>query len=207
MVQVLPAQEITLLELSETFGLELTDNEQFFQEWKENLPELTDAEKQSLDEVKRDYIHLSKYPLLEPVVKMVVLSPLLRLAGFYRPPFYIAAEKEVSLSAEDAGILVKGRIDILVFSPQIWVLVIESKRAKFSIEGAIPQALSYMLASPNPQKPTYGFITNGSEFLFLKLTQSETATYAMSYPFSLWRGDDLYNVLRGLKHLRSIILL
>ncbi|MDY7012635.1 MAG: type I restriction enzyme HsdR N-terminal domain-containing protein [Cyanobacteriota bacterium] len=207
MVQVLQAQEITLLDLSETFGLELAENEQFFPEWQDNLPELTDAEQQSLDEVKRDYIHLSQYPLLEPVVKMVVLSPLLRLAGFYRPPFYIAAEKEASISAEDEGVLIKGRIDILVFRPQLWVLVIESKRAKFSLEGAIPQALSYMLASPNGEKLTYGFITNGSEFLFLKLNREETPKYAISYPLSLRRGDDLYEVLRGLKRLREVVML
>ena len=63
---------------------------------------LSDEEKQALDEVKRDYLHLSAYTILEPIVKMVVLSPLLKLAGFYRPPFYLTAEKEVQITSEES---------------------------------------------------------------------------------------------------------
>ena len=96
MVQTIQAQDITLPQSSERFGLERTEDEQFFREWQDDLPELSDFEKQVLDEVKGDFLHLSQYPMLEPIVKMVVLSPLLRLAGFYRPPFYLAAEQEVN---------------------------------------------------------------------------------------------------------------
>ena len=82
MVETIQAQNIILYDLEAKFGLQRIDNKQFFREWQDDLPELTDSEKQALDEVTADYMHLSKYPILEPVVKLVVLSPLLRLAGF-----------------------------------------------------------------------------------------------------------------------------
>ena len=66
MVQTIQAQNISLNELVETFGLERTDDEQFFREWQDDLPELIDSEKQALDEVKADYLHLSRYPIYFP---------------------------------------------------------------------------------------------------------------------------------------------
>ncbi|MEH2092948.1 restriction endonuclease subunit R [Nostoc sp. 'Peltigera membranacea cyanobiont' 213] len=205
MVQILQGKDITLAELIDEFGLQLADDEDFFSEWRHDLPELSDLEKQSLNEVKAEYLHLSKYPILEPVVKMVVLSPLLRLAGFYQPPFYIASEQEVKISSEDEGTIIRGRIDILVLHPPFWVLVIEAKRAEYSLVPAIPQALAYMLADATPAKPVFGFITNGNEFRFIKLTKQGTPRYALSYTLSLNRGDDLHTVVKVLKRLAHLI--
>jgi hypothetical protein len=42
MVQVIQAQEITLDQLTELFSLTITYKDQFFTEWLDNLPELTD---------------------------------------------------------------------------------------------------------------------------------------------------------------------
>lgn len=205
MVQVIQGKDITLAQLIDEFGLQRADNEEFFSEWQQDLPELSDLEKQSLNEIKAEYLHLSKYPILEPVVKMVVLSPLLRLGGFYQPPFYIASEEEVRISSEDEGTIVRGRIDILVFHPPFWVLVIEAKRANYSLVPAIPQALAYMLADATSAKPVFGFVTNGSEFQFIKLTKQDTPKYALSYTLSLNRGDDLDTVVKVLKHLADLI--
>jgi Type I restriction enzyme R protein N terminus (HSDR_N) len=206
MVQLIQAKDVTLAQLSEKFGLERTEEDNFFREWQDDLPELSTLEKQSLNEVKSEYLHLSKYPLLEPIVKMVVLSPLLKVAGFYRPPFYLAAEKEIEITSDDEGTVVRGRIDILVFHPQFWILVIEAKKTEFSLDGAIPQTLGYMLANPSLEKPAFGFITNGSEFQFLKLTKQEKPIYARSYPLSIYRGDDLYRTVSGLKRLAQLVI-
>lgn len=205
MFEVIQAKDITLAELIEQFNLQLADHEEFFSEWRHDLPEFTDLEKQSLNEVKAEYLHLSRYPILEPVVKMVVLSPLLRLAGFYQPPFYIASEQEVEISSLDEGTIIRGRIDILVFHPPFWVLVIEAKRAQYSLEVAIPQALAYMLNNPDTEKPMYGFVTNGREFQFIKLTKQDTPRYALSYTLSLNRGDDLHTVVKVLEYLADLI--
>ncbi|MBD2450943.1 restriction endonuclease subunit R [Nostoc sp. FACHB-152] len=205
MVQVIQGKDITIAQLIDEFGLQLADDEQFFWEWRQNLPELTQLEQQLLDEVKAEYLHLSKYPILKPVVKMVVLSPLLRLAEFYQPPFYIASEQEVEISSEDEGTIVRGRIDILVFHPPLWVLVIEAKRAQYSLVPAIPQALAYMLGNSDTSKPTFGFVTNGQEFKFIKLIKQDKPTYALSHTFSLDRDKDIYTVVKVLKHLANLV--
>ncbi|MGI2908542.1 type I restriction endonuclease [Tolypothrix sp. VBCCA 56010] len=206
MVQVIQAKDITITQLIDQFSLQRSDDEQFFPEWQHDLPELNDLEKQSLNQVKAEYLHLSQYQILEPVVKMVVLSPLLRLAGFYQPPFYIASEEEVEIVSEDEGTIIRGRIDILVFQPLFWVLVVEAKRADYSLEIAIPQALTYMLGNPDSEKPAFGFVTNGREFQFIKLIKQGIPRYALSYTLSLNRGDDLHTVVKSLKRLaRNVI--
>ena len=45
---------------------------------------------------------------------MVVLSPLLSLAVFFRPPFHFKAEALVRIAAKDEGEIVRGKIDVLV---------------------------------------------------------------------------------------------
>jgi hypothetical protein len=85
----------------------------------------------------------------------------------------------------------------------LWLLVIESKRSDFAVTRAIPQALAYMLSNAETVQPTFGMITNGNEFLFLKTCKQE---YANSRLFSLMNPDnELYGVLQVLKQLGSKI--
>ncbi|WP_353933065.1 type I restriction enzyme HsdR N-terminal domain-containing protein [Okeanomitos corallinicola TIOX110] len=138
-------------------------------------------------------------PMLENTVKMVVLAPLLDLAGFYHKPFRIETETGVALEMEDEGTIIRGRIDVLVLKNRLWLLVIESKRSDFAVTRAIPQALAYMLGNEETVLPTFGMITNGNEFLFLKVLEHK---YANSRLFSLVNPDnELYRVLQVLKRL------
>ncbi|NET57586.1 MAG: restriction endonuclease subunit R [Symploca sp. SIO2E6] len=206
MVKTLRAQSISLNDLVEEFGLEFSDDLQYFREWQDDLPELTDLEKQTLEGVKANFRHLSRYPLVEAVVKLVVLAPLLNMAGFYRPPFYLTAEQEVKLESEENGIIVTGRLDLLVFTPQFWILIIETKGAKYSLEEGIPQALAYMLSNPHAEKPTLGFVTNGLDFVFLKLMPDASPKYyAESERFSLYSQNGLCTVLRILKRMAQLV--
>ena len=205
MVTTIQADKINLHDLKTHFGLTRSDDEQFFREWQDNLPELSKEEILVLNDIRKDYFHLAEYPLLEPIVKMVVLSPLLKLAGFYHSPFYLAAEKAVEIVSEDEGTIIKGRLDLLVFTPEFWILVIEAKGAKYSLEVGIPQTLSYMLSNPHPEKPALGFVTNGREFQFLKLIQKDLPKYAMSDLFSLYRSGDLYPILKILKPMANLV--
>ena len=52
------------------------------------------------------------HPLLEEVVKMVVLSSLLELAGFYQSPCEIETETSIAIVAEDDDITVR---EVLMF--------------------------------------------------------------------------------------------
>ena len=205
-VQVIQAEKVTLYDLVKKFNLRLSEDKQFFQEWQEELPELTDGERQRLDRVKESYFNLTMRPMLEDMVKMVVLSPLLDLAGFYLPPFYSQTEESVEIVEKDEEVVIRGKIDVLVLQDRFWVIVIESKRPGLSLEPGIPQALAYMLASPQPEKPLFGLVTNGSNFIFLKLIQQEVPLYGLSDEFTLRRGNDLYTVLGILKQLSQLFI-
>jgi predicted type IV restriction endonuclease len=134
--------------------------------------------------------------LLENAVKLVVLSPLLSLAGFYDELFFLKTEDSIVISIEDKDEIIGGRIDILVLQQQFWLLLIESKQGSFSLVEAIPQALTYMLANPYPDQPVFGLVTNGEDFQFIKLVKQELPIYDLSDKFTLSRREnELYKVL------------
>ncbi|WP_017324905.1 type I restriction endonuclease [Synechococcus sp. PCC 7336] len=208
MVQTISANEVTLRELKQAFGLQQTQDPTFFPEWSEGHAALSEAERLLLDRVKSNFVELMEDPpMLENSVKMVVFAPLLDLAGFYRKPFRIETEASVDVEMEDEGLVIRGRIDVLVLKNRLWLLAIESKRSDFAVTRAIPQALAYMLGNPEMDRPTFGAIANGNEFLFLKATRQPTAKYANSRLFSLLNpNNELYSVLQILKCLgREIV--
>lgn len=206
MVQTISAKDVTLHQLETMFGLQLTEDEDFFHEWQDDLPEITDTEKQALDRVKASYLNLIKYPpMLENTVKMAVLAPVLDLAGFFLSPFHVKSEKPIEIAVEDDGNIIRGQIDVLVIREQLWFMVIEAKKAAFSIEEGLPQILAYMIATPHPQKPVFGMICTGSSFIFIKLILGENPRYATSNLFDVRnRGNDLYYVLRVFKQLARL---
>lgn len=143
MIQSLQSKNVTLSELSDRFGLELTEDEQFFQEWQGDLLEVTAAEKQRLDRVKSSFSNLLRYPpLLENTVKMVVLSPLLDFADVYQKPFHLKSEPSFQITTEDEGTVIRGNVDVLVLCGQLWVMVIEAKRAAVDVDEGRAQLLS-----------------------------------------------------------------
>jgi hypothetical protein len=204
----LQAKEIKLSYLIQDFGLELIEDDQFFSEWQDNLPELSDFQQQQLDQVKAGYLNLQNYDAIaENIVKMTVLDPLLFIGEFYLNPFWVTAEEPIDLISQDEEIIVKGRIDTLILADRLWLMIIEAKRSTYSIEAGLPQILAYMMASPYPELPSYGMITTGSEFIFLKLVKNSIPKYATSNVFNLRnRGNDLYEVLKIMKKLSNTVL-
>jgi hypothetical protein len=200
----IPAKQLFLADIEEKFGLHQTQDNSVFREWQ-SFSEPSAMERQWLDQVRADFLALSKHPLHEEIVKLVVLAPLLSLAGLCRPPFLPNAEAQVELAVADTDEIVRGRVDILVLHQQLWVAVVESKRKGLDVSAALPQALFYMLNNPHAARPTYGLATNGSHFLFIKLIQQSGLHYALSDEFSLRRQqNELYNVLAVLKQLAAI---
>ena len=204
MVQAIAAKDVTLRELKQNLGIQISQDSAFFTEWLDGFIPLGEEDCHLLDRVKANFLELMEDPpMLENTVKMVVLAPLLDLAGFYHKPFRIETETAIALEMKDEGAVIRGRIDVLVIRNQLWLLVIESKRSDFAVTRAIPQALAYMLSNSAALQPTFGMITNGNEFLFLKTSRNE---YANSRLFSLINpNNELYEVLQILKHLGSKI--
>lgn len=205
MVTTIAADKITLYDLEQRFKLQRVENPAFFPEWQRELPELSAVERQRLGRIQAIVANLERRSLLENTVKLAVVGPLLDLAGFFLPPFYISTEDSVEIEATEAGMQVRGRIDVLVLQGQVWVLVVESKRAEFSVKVGIPQVLSYMLAAPCQDRPLYGLVTNGSDFVFLKLQYQEVPCYGRSRQFVLGQDQNLDRVLQILKQLAEIV--
>jgi len=200
MSTIFAAEKLTIYDLEKSFNLTLCDRADFFPEWQNLQTEINAREKEQLDRIKTNYLHLSKRLMLEEMVKMVVMSPLLDIAGFYQEPFYSVAEKSIKISVKDENLTIRGKIDVLVLQDRFWILVIESKQVGVSLQKGIPQALAYMLARPNPSQTVYGMVTNGSNFIFLKLDSQHKPTYALSDEYTLMRhGNDLYEILQILK--------
>jgi hypothetical protein len=205
MAEIIQAKNITLYDLETKFHLQLTEDPEFFPEWHDHLPAVSHQEQQLLDKLKAGYFNLIKYPpMLENTVKMAVLSPLLYLADFYLPPFAVRSEVSVSLSDADEDMVIEGKMDVLVVKEHLWVMVIESKKAYFSVEPGLPQLLSYMLANPNHNSLNFGLVTTGGSFVFVKIA-GNPPRYALSKIFELRNpGNDLYTVLGILKRFREL---
>jgi hypothetical protein len=197
----------TFRQVQEKLGLTLTEDHQFFTEWTAELPTLSEADQARLDQVRQNYLYqISDGILLEETIKMIVLSPLLELAGFYQTPYKFRAEVPVEIEAlGDNDEILRGRIDALVLQEKLWIVLIESKKTTFDLELALPQMLAYMAASPKPEQPLYGMVTNGSSYLFVKILGRQ---YGVSDLFAIrsQHRNNLHEVLRILKHLGRLIV-
>lgn len=198
----------TFSQLQTQFNLQRTTDDQFFTEWLNSDNELTQQEQQVLDAIQQKYVYqLSDNQLGEETIKLIVLSPLLNLAGFFDAPFRFKTETTVQITVDSNDIIYRGRIDALILLETLWVVVIESKETSFSLELALPQTLAYMLGTPKPEKPVFGMVTNGGNFIFVKLQIQEFPQYELSNIFSLLpRRNQLYEVLQILKRLGQIAI-
>ena len=194
----------SLHDVETKLGLRRSPDPDFFKEWQGEFAELVDTEKTTLDRIKQSYLyHVNEGFLSEGTVNLLMVSPLLFLAGFLESPFSLRSEQSVEISDRSGNVTYHGRIDALVLNNNLWIVLIEAKRSSFSFLVAIPQALAYMTASPNADKPTYALVTNGDHFMFVKLQRSQ---YDLSDDFSLFKrsGNELYPVLQILKSFKDL---
>ena len=209
MIQTYPIAKTitTLADLKQRFNLSATDNDQFFTEWQQDLPNLTPQERETLDQIKRRFErHRERSPLAEGVINQLLISPVLTLAGLYDEPFYVTTEASVELEIEEEDEILRGRIDTLVIAQQLWVLVVESK-STIAFPVALPQVMTYMMANPNPESPVYSLIGNGDEFMFIKMLTEGVPQYDLSNIFSLLlpRRNQLQDILCILKQIAKIM--
>jgi hypothetical protein len=200
---VLNASELTLNDLHDRFDLNRITEPAFFPEWCRDLTPLTDMEQLLLDRVQHNFLdQLAARSIIEETVKMVVLSPLLDLAGFYRSPYGIESEVPIQVIIPSEDGILQGRIDTLIVQHKLWILAVESKRTQLSLHVAIAQAIAYLIATPIEQSIVFGLVTNGSEFMFIKFDRTSGLHYDLSNVFSLLnRGNDLYTVAQILRRL------
>jgi hypothetical protein len=183
-------------------------NPRFFTEWYEALPSLTDSQKSRLDQLRNRYRHYQvEGAITEGTVNLIMVSPWLELLGLFDSPYKVRGEKYIRFELADSELengttRLEGLIDVLVVQETLWLVVIESKRYGFSVMQALPQALAYMAATPSLDRPIFGLITTGEDFLFIKLDLT-TRQYDLSDKLTLTtrRDNQLYTVTQIMKRL------
>ncbi|WAL61216.1 PD-(D/E)XK nuclease family protein [Thermocoleostomius sinensis] len=197
----------TFRQVEEKLGLTLSDAREFFTEWMDEQPQLTEYEQTRVDQIRSNYLYqVSEGILLEETIKMVVLSPVLELAGFYQAPYRFRAEVPVEIEAlGDDDEVLRGRIDALVLQNKLWIVRIESEKTTFDLELALPQTLAYMAANPKLEQVLYGMITNGSSHLFVKTSGKQYGTSDVFSTRSQYRNT-LGEVLKILRHLGRLVV-
>ena len=207
-----PVSNLALSDLRDKLQLSRDRADPFFERWLDDAEALSDFDQQALDRLKRNYENIIETNPLEEVVKLVVVSPLLDLAGFYQPPFSIRAEVSTKLVVTEGSQTFTGSIDVLVVKQRLWVLVVESKQSRFDVTSGIPQALSYLLSQPSEaQLPAtddrFGMVTNGREVVFLRLKPEHPPTYMQSRIYQVIEvREDLTQILQGLKVIGAQLL-
>src|SRR4028119_1960282 len=213
MAKVIAATEAikSLAEAESRLNLSFPEDEAFFTEWQVQLPSPSGSEQTAVDTLRRRLLyHRADGELLEGAVTLLVASPLLELAGFYDPPFRMKAEAAIpygiaslhEIAIDDGEETLRGRIEILILQNQLWVIVLECKKTTISTRSALPQALAYMMANPDLDKPRFGMLTNGDDVLFVKLRAQPTPEYGLSRAFSIYTvPSELRSAFQVLKHL------
>jgi hypothetical protein len=211
MATIFQANTLTLADVIDRFSLQEVTDASFFPEYCEPLPDLSDEAKRWLDKVQADFLSITRYSLQEEIIKLMVLAPILSIADLSRYPFIPKSEQsiDIEIPADDQETdVIRGRIDILVLHQRLWAVLVEAKRHQLNVWEGLPQALTYMMASPNGTEPNYALVLNGTDFLFVKLLkQGDTAQYAVSRLFSMRnQGQDFYDVVRMLNKFRELFL-
>ena len=202
MATTLQASAITIRMLLDDFNLQLDQSGRLDEDWQGQLPELTEQEIEQLNRIQAGYLNQLLYPpLSEKTIQLSVLGPLFFLAGFYLPPFHLQAEKSTEIVSEDEGVIIRGQLDLLIARDGFWVLAIESKRAAFSSEAGFAQLIAYMLDDPNKSEPSYGLVTSGSDFLFVKLLHGSPPQCITSLQLAMRNRSDVHQVFQIMKWL------
>ena len=199
------AKAVTNLnEAHSKFNLSPTSDVQFFTEWFEDLPDISDLEKESLHRLKNRYLYYAADgEITEGTIDRIMVSPLLDLIGLFDLPFKIRCEKFVKVEIDNEDTVLEGFIDALVVQNKFSVVVIEQKRFNLNVLQAIPQTLAYMMANPNSEIPVFGMATNGDDYLFIKLNHS-VSQYAISDKFTAMSRDENNNLFKVLKIIKKI---
>jgi hypothetical protein len=201
------AKKLTLKQVHELLHFE----EHFdgsFTPWL-SLEPLTEFEQQELVQIRNDFrSYLIEGKVLEGQIKLLVIAPLLRLAGFYRSPIKISLEQDIDdIVIEDEDTEIKGRFDILAVNKEqptaidvaFWVLVIESKNSSINAFEGLPQLLTYAHESLEHQKIVWGLTTNGMQYQFVLIRQGNPLTYQQMPLLNLMDSESAIELLQVLK--------
>lgn len=174
-----------------------------------SLEPLTEFEQQELAQIRDDFEnYLIEGKVLEGQIKLLVIGPLLRLAGFFHSPIKISLEQDIdAIVVEDEDTKITGRFDILAVNKEqptatdvaFWLLVIESKNTSVNSFEGLPQLLTYAYQSLEPQELVWGLTTNGMDYRFVLIRQGNPPTYQQMPVLNLMESESAIQLLEVLK--------
>lgn len=216
MTQNLEASQLSLNDVRRLLKLEELEGEGFTDFF--SLEPLTESEQQELLKLRNDFRrYLSAGKVSEELVKFLVLSPLMRLTGFFDIPIVLTMEDSIPIEVEDKDTLIKGRLDILavnqpdaeIGATPFWILVVEAKNSAIDPWAGLPQLLTYAYKSLQHQPSVWGLTTNGRNYQFVYLTRGNPCTYQILPELSLTdreRSLLLAQVLKAICKLQNVQL-
>ncbi len=170
---------------------------------------MTDAEQQDFLAIRNDFRrYLTAGKISEGQVKFLALSPLMRLACFYRYPIQMTREENIAeITVADEDTTVKGRFSILAVSQAqrtagqtfFWVLVIEAKNSSVAPSASLPQLLTCACKNLDRQTSVWGLATNGKLYQFVCAQQGNPPTYQLMPVLSLFEPERSIQILQVLK--------
>jgi len=183
-----------------------------------SLEPLTELEHQELLKIRNDFWrYLAAGKISKELIKFLVLSPLMRLTGFFDIPIVLTMEDSIPIQVEDEDTVIKGHLDILavnqpdaaVTATRFWILVVEAKNSAIDPWAGLPQLLIYAFKSLQQQPSVWGLTTNGRNYQFVYLTRGNPCTYQILAELSLTdreRSIQLVQVLKAICKLQNVQL-
>ncbi|NES24679.1 MAG: restriction endonuclease subunit R [Symploca sp. SIO3E6] len=203
------AQKLTLKQIHQLLKLHKLPNGSFTPLL--SLEPLTEFEQQELTQIRDDFEnYLIEGKVLEGQIKLLVIAPLLRLAGFYRSPIKISLEQDIeTIVVEDEDTKITGRFDLLAVNKEyattkdiaFWLLVIESKNSSINSLEGLPQLLTYAHQSLKYQKLVWGLSTNGTDYRFVLIKPGNPPTYQQMPLLDLMDSESAVLLLQVLKSI------
>ena len=170
------------------------------------LEPLTEVEQRELEQIQEEFRYWSEGKVLEGQVRLVSVAPLLRLAGFNRPPIKLRVEEDIArIYIENEDTYITGRFDVIAVNKStanpipLWILVIESKNTEADVSTGLPQLLAYAFTSLEHQESVWGLVTNGDIYRFVHIRRGEPPTYQFMPILSFLERDRTQTLLQVLK--------
>lgn len=177
-----------------------------------NLEPLTEDEQQELEQIQDEFRNYwSEGKVLEGQVRLISVAPLLRLAGFNRPPIKLRVEEDIArIYIEDEDTYITGRFDIIGVNKStanptpLWILVIESKNTEADVSTGLPQLLAYAFTSLEQQESVWGLVTNGDIYRFFHIRRGDPPTYQFMPILSFLEREPTQTLLQVLKAISQL---
>lgn len=178
-----------------------------------SLPDLGTGDLETLDRIGAVLeAHYDAGRISEGEIKVLVLAPLLWLAGYYRPEIQISLEEDIAdIEIPDQELQIKGRMDLLATrlttrhgeQGLIWILVLETKNSEAAALTGVPQLLTYLYRGLDHQNSVWGLATNGIEYQFVYLKKETRLQYQLLPLLTLLHEQDRGEVVRILRGIQD----